>query len=53
MLDGDAAGQQGTAAIRSLLAPQIPVAVMSLQEREQPDRLMAREIQRLELIITG
>ena len=31
MLDGDAAGQQGTAAIRSLLAPQIPVAVMSLQ----------------------
>jgi DNA primase len=47
MLDGDAAGQQGTAAIRNLLAPQMPVGVVSLQEREQPDQLMARQIQRL------
>jgi DNA primase len=47
MLDGDAAGQQGTATIRNLLAPQMPVAVVSLQEREQPDQLVAREIQRL------
>jgi DNA primase len=47
MLDGDAAGQQGTAAIRNLLVPQVSVAVVSLQEREQPDQLMAREMQRL------
>ncbi len=47
MLDGDAAGQQRTAAIRTLLAPRMAVAVISLQEREQPDQLMARETQRL------
>jgi DNA primase len=47
ILDGDAAGQQGTAAIMNLLARQMPVAVVPLQEREQPDQLMAQEIQRL------
>ena len=47
MLDGGAAGQQGTAAITDLLARHMPFAVVSLQEREQPDQLMAREIQRL------
>jgi 5S rRNA maturation endonuclease (ribonuclease M5) len=47
MLDGDAAGQQGTATIMNLLAPQMPVDVVSLQEREQPDQRTAREIQRV------
>jgi hypothetical protein len=31
----------------NLLAPQMPVDAASLQEREQPDQLTAREIQRL------
>ena len=47
MLDGDAAGRQGTGAIMQSLAAHLPVAVISLPDAVQPDQLTAREIQRL------
>ena len=47
MLDGDPAGQQGTATILNLLAPLMPVDAVALQEGEQPNQLTARELQRL------
>jgi hypothetical protein len=36
MLDGDAAGQQGTVAIMNLLARQMPVAVVQLRGVNNP-----------------
>lgn len=44
MLDGDAAGQQGTDAILRLLASRIPVVAIALQHGQQPDQLTAAEI---------
>jgi DNA primase len=47
MLDGDAAGRQGAAAIMGALATRLPVAGIPLRDDVQPDQLTSREIQHL------
>jgi hypothetical protein len=47
MLDGDDAGRHGSTAIRQTLAGRVPVSVISLDDRRQPDQLASEEIQRI------
>jgi DNA primase len=47
MLDGDAAGRQGTAASANLLLTRIAVAIIALEHGTQPDQLGSTEIMRL------
>ena len=47
MLDGDAAGRQGTAASASLLQTRLAVAIIALEHGTQPDQLGSTEIMRL------
>jgi DNA primase len=47
MLDGDAAGCQGSAAISDVLTSRVLVSVISLRDGKQPDQLAPEEIRRL------
>jgi DNA primase len=47
MLDGDAAGRQGTAAMMQSLAGRLPLTVITLQADMQPDQLASDDLQRL------
>ena len=44
MLDGDAAGCQGSAAISEVLTSRVLVSVISLRDGRQPDQLASEEI---------
>ena len=46
-LDGDKAGQDGTAVITSILVRRLRVTTISLKEDTQPDQLASGEIQRV------
>ena len=41
MLDGDDAGQQGTAAAANVLRARMPVAIIPLEPGTQPDQLQS------------
>lgn len=46
LLDGDAAGRQGTTVVTRALATRTPVSVITLEEGVQPDQLTPEQVQR-------